>query len=141
MKSQLITGVIAGNFDVIHPGYIDMFAQCKDHCSCLIVLLHEDPSVERSEKCKPILSVVERMRILNGLRNVDIVIPYKTEKDLYQTLQIYKRHYQIQLRFLGDDYIDKSFTGDNLDIPIHYLTRDHGWSTTKYKQLIANSLK
>jgi hypothetical protein len=44
------------------------------------------------------------------------------------------------VRFLGDDYIDKPFTGDDLDIPIHYLNRDHGWSTTKYKQLIANSL-
>ena len=141
MKSQLITGIIAGNFDVIHPGYIDMFTQCKEQCSCLIVLLHEDPSEERPEKCKPVLSVVDRMRVLYGLRDVDIVIPYKTEKDLYETLQIYKRHDQIQLRFLGDDYIEKPFTGDDLDIPIHYLNRDHGWSTTKYKQLIANSLK
>ena len=69
MKSQLITGVIAGNFDVIHPGYIDMFAQCKEHCSCLIVLLHEDPTKERPEKCKPVLSIVDRMRVLNGLRD------------------------------------------------------------------------
>ena len=45
------------------------------------------------------------------------------------------------IRFLGDDYIGKSFTGDDLQIPVQYLSRDHGWSTTKYKQLIANSLK
>jgi glycerol-3-phosphate cytidylyltransferase len=45
------------------------------------------------------------------------------------------------VRFLGDDYIGKPFTGNDLDIPTHYLNRDHGWSTTKYKQLIADSLK
>ena len=45
------------------------------------------------------------------------------------------------VRFLGDDYIENPFTGDDLDISIHYLNRDHGWSTTKYKQLIAASLK
>jgi len=25
-------GVIAGNFDVIHPGYIEMFKEMKEHC-------------------------------------------------------------------------------------------------------------
>jgi glycerol-3-phosphate cytidylyltransferase len=47
---------------------------------------------------------------------------------------------EFNIRFLGDDYKGKSFTGDKLKLPIHYLNRDHGWSTTKYKQLIAESL-
>ena len=25
-------GIIAGNFDVIHPGYIKMFKECKSYC-------------------------------------------------------------------------------------------------------------
>jgi len=45
------------------------------------------------------------------------------------------------VRFLGDDYIDKDFTGCNLNIPIHYISRDHGWSTTKFKNLLVNSFK
>jgi thiol-disulfide isomerase/thioredoxin len=61
---------------------------------------------------------------------------YQTEEDLYETL--IKGNFDI--RFLGDDYIGKPFTGDDLDIPIQYLNRDHGWSTTMYKQLIADSL-
>jgi hypothetical protein len=47
---------------------------------------------------------------------------------------------EFNVRFLGDDYIDKPFTGDNLNIPIHYLNRDHGWSTTKFKKLIAKTV-
>jgi len=130
-------GVIAGNFDVIHPGYIHMFNECKKYCNYLIVLLHEDPTNERPEKLKPILSVRERLLILYSLKQVNLVMTYKTEAELYMILE--EMHPDV--RFLGDDYIGKPFTGDDLDIPIHYLNRDHGWSTTKYKQLIANSLK
>jgi len=38
-------GVIAGNFDVMHPGYIKMFKEASANCDCLIVLLHTDPSI------------------------------------------------------------------------------------------------
>jgi glycerol-3-phosphate cytidylyltransferase len=130
-------GVIAGNFDVIHPGYIKMFKECKNNCECLIVLLHKDPSFERPEKLKPILSVNERREMLYSLKYIDEVLAYDTENMLCDFL----KELNPSVRFLGDDYIGKSFTGDNLDIQIHYLNRDHGWSTTKYKQLIADSLK
>ena len=128
-------GVIAGNFDVIHPGYIHMFDECKNYCDTLLLLLHEDPSIERSEKIKPILSLTERTMILNSLNQIDRIITYKTESDLYEILKSKK----IDVRFLGDDYRDKSFTGDDLNIPIHYLDRSHGWSTTKFKKLIADN--
>ena len=129
-------GVIAGNFDVIHPGYIYMFNECKKNCDTLLLLLHVDPSIERPTKIKPILSIDERNLILISLKQIDRIITYKTESDLYEILMNKK----IDVRFLGDDYRDKSFTGDDLDIPIHYLDRSHGWSTTKFKKLIAETL-
>ena len=133
----MIRGVIAGNFDVIHPGYIAMFDECKKHCDRLIVCLHEDPSIERPEKLKPILHWSDRLKILESLVQVDFVFLYQTEADLYEALV----KGEFDVRFLGDDYVGKTYTGYELNIPIHYLNRDHGWSTTKYKQLIANSLK
>ena len=110
--------------------------QCKKNCDDLVVLLHTDPTIERPEKLKPILSVEERRKILFAL-DIPTVISYDTEKELYWMLK--DGNYDV--RFLGDDYTGKSFTGDDLEIPIHYLNRDHGWSTTKYKTLIAQSLK
>ena len=130
-------GVIAGNFDVIHPGYIKMFQQCKKHCTWLIVLLHEDPSIERPEKAKPILSVSERKEMLCALEMIDEVITYSTEKILYEFI----KGIDPDIRFLGDDYIGKDFTGKDLGTLIHYINRDHGWSTTKYKQLIADEVQ
>ena len=129
------TGVIAGNFDVIHPGYIHLFNECKEFCTELIILLHEDPSIERPEKLKPILNLDERKMILSSLTQVDQIIPYKLEVDLYQLLS----NLDIDIRFLGDDYKTKLFTGDDLNIPIHFLDRSHGWSTTRFKNKIAKS--
>ena len=129
------TGVIAGNFDVIHPGYIHLFNECKEFCTELIILLHEDPSIERPEKLKPVLNLNERTMILSSLNQIDRIIPYKLEADLYELLS----KLDIDIRFLGDDYKSKPFTGDDLNIPIHFLDRSHGWSTTKFKNKIAKS--
>ena len=133
----MLKGVIAGNFDVIHPGYIEMFKEMKKNCTVLIVLLNTDPSIERPSKLKPILSPDERKEVLESIKYVDDVIRYTYEEQLYDLLKIG----EFDVRFLGEDYVGKPFTGDDLRIPIHYLDRSHGWSTTKFKKLIAESYK
>ena len=132
----MVKGVIAGSFDVIHPGYVKIFKEMADNCDCVIVLLHTDPSIERPNKLKPILSSDDRKEILLSLKYVDDVIRYTYEEQLYDLLKIG----EFDVRFLGDDYKNKPFTGDDLKIPIHYLDRSHGWSTTKFKHLISKSL-
>ena len=129
-------GVIAGNFDVLHPGYIKMFNEAASNCDCLIVLLQTDPTVERPEKLKPILSVEERKEMLFSLKSVCDVLTYTYEAQLLDILKLG----EFDVRFQGDDYIGKSFTGDHLPIPIHWIKREHGWSTTKFKELIAYSV-
>ena len=129
-------GIIAGNFDVIHPGYIKMFKECKSYCKQFIVLLHTDPSIERPEKLKPILSKEERTEILTSIKFIDGIAYYTYEEELVDL--IYRLNPDI--RFLGDDYRGKTYTGFELDIPVHYLNRDHGWSTTKFKKLIADTI-
>lgn len=138
MKNKIYkVGVIAGNFDIIHPGYIYMFDEMKSVCEVVVILLQTDPTIERPEKLKPILSVEERKLILLSLKQIDKIETYTTESDLLELLKKIKPN----VRFLGDDYIGRiDFTGSELNIPIHYLNRSHGWSTTKFKNLIAKSL-
>ena len=135
-ERKILKGIIAGNFDVIHPGYIKMLKECANNCDCLIILLHSDPSVERPDKLKPILSVKERRETLMEFKSVCDVFEYTYEAQLYDLLQVG----EFDVRFLGSDYLNKPFTGDTLKIPIHYLDRSHGWSTTKFKHLISKSL-
>ena len=136
MKPIYDVGIIAGNFDVIHPGYIKMFKECKSYCKQFIVLLHTDPSIERPEKLKPILTKEERTEVLTSIRFIDGIAYYTYEKELVDLI----KRLSPDIRFLGDDYRGKTYTGFELDIPIHYLNRDHGWSTTKFKKLIADTL-
>ena len=136
MMPMYKTGVIAGNFDVIHPGYIKMFKECKSYCQQFLILLHVDPSIERPEKLKPILTKEERTEVLTSIKWIDSIAYYTYEKELVELL----KGIEPDIRFLGDDYRGKTYTGFELDIPIHYLNRDHGWSTTKFKKLIADTL-
>ena len=130
-------GFIAGSFDFLHPGYIKLFKECRANCDHFTVLLQTDPSIERPEKFQPILSVEERKEQLASNRNVDAILVYTFEKEL---LALIKTN-DFGVRFLGDDYVGKPYTGDDLGIPVHYISRCHGWSTTKFKQLIADSIK
>ena len=133
----MIKGFIAGNFDVIHPGYIKLFQECKENCDHFTILLHSDPSIERPHKLKPILSLAERKEVLFSLKYVDDIISYTYEKELISILE----NSNFNLRFLGDDYKNEKFTGDHLNIKLFFINRDHGWSTTKYKKLISESIK
>ena len=133
----MIKGVIAGNFDVIHPGYIKTFRECKKNCDHFTILLHSDPTIERPSKLKPILNVDERIEILSSIKYIDDIKVYSYENELIELLKCGK----FNLRFLGDDYIGKEFTGNELNIKINYISRSHGWSTTKFKKLIAETIK
>ena len=128
-------GIIAGAFDVIHPGYIQMFKDAKTHCNHLTVALHENPSIERPHKLKPVQSVDERREILLALKYVDDVVVYQVE----ETFLSYLKDYDI--RFLGTDYINGNYTGKTNHIDIVWLDRDHDYSSTKLKTDIYNNVK
>jgi glycerol-3-phosphate cytidylyltransferase len=132
-----MTGIIAGNFDVIHPGYIEMFNEMKKHVNEIHVLLHIDPSLNRPEKIKPLLSIKEREMTLLALKGISNVSAYNSEQELFDLIITIKP----AIRFLGDDYKNRiDYTGYGLPPKIIFLKRDHGWSTTKFKNLIAKSL-
>jgi len=103
----------------------------------MVILLQTDPTVERPEKLKPIFSVEERTELLLSLIYIDEIITYTYEHELYNTI----KNGGFDVRFLGDDYKDRGYTGDDLGIRVHYLDRSHGWSTTKYKKMIAASFE
>jgi glycerol-3-phosphate cytidylyltransferase len=121
-------GFIAGAFDLgPHAGHMMMLKECADNCDYLIVGLHIDPSIERKEKNKPVESAYERYIKLTGCKFVQKVIPYETEDDLYLMLINEKPH----VRFLGEDYRSKPYTGKNIEgIAIHFIDRKHGFSSS-----------
>ena len=138
LKQQQIPqtkGIIAGAFDVMHPGYIRMFADAKQHCNHLTVALHVDPSTERAHKLSPVQTAEERKEILLGMKNIDDVILYTKEEEYLSYLDDY------DIRFLGTDYKDGTYSGKELDIDIVWLDREsHNYSSTKLKTDIFKSI-
>jgi len=132
-----VKGIVSGAFDIIHPGYVRLFKEAKQHCNHLTIALHEDPSVERSHKIQPVLSLSERTEILLSMKDIDNVIYYSMEEEFLN----YLRSGEYDVRFLGTDYKDGSYTGKDIDIPIIWLDRNHNYSTTKIKTKIYESLR
>lgn len=130
--SKKVVGFTAGNFDLLHPGYIYTFEEAKRHCDYFMVFLQRDPSETRNTKYKPVIPLYERYKTLMSVKYIDEVVTYQTEEDLVKLIEFYKP----DVRILGDDYIGKRFTGDHLPIKVIYTTRSHDWSTTKIKDLI-----
>ena len=131
--SKEIVGFTAGNFDLLHPGYIITFEEAKRQCDKLLVFLQIDPSAHRKSKYKPVIPLYDRYKALMAIRYVDEVYTYQTEEELCDLIKFWKP----DVRILGEDYIEKeSFTGDDLPPKIIYTSRSHGWSTTKLKDLI-----
>ena len=131
-------GIVASCFDLFHAGHILMLMEAKDHCDRLIVALQSDPSVDRPEKNKPVQALSERYIQLEACKYVDQIVPYDTEADLYNLLA----GYDWDVRFLGMDYIDRTeFTGSDLDIPIHYCSRRHNYSSSGLRDRILKAKK
>ena len=128
-------GIIAGAFDLIHPGYVRMFKEAKEYCNHLTVALHEDPSFARPHKLKPVQSVEDRKEILRAIKYVDDIVVYYAE----ETFLSYLKDYEV--RFLGSDYLDGSYTGKDITIDVVFLNRDHDYSTTKLKDKIYQSIE
>ena len=139
MQSKPVIGFTCGAFDLFHAGHNIMLRDCKTRCDKLIIGLHTDPSIDRSEKNRPIQTVYERYTQLVNDKWVDEIIPYDTEADLLNLLVTIP----IDVRFLGEDYFNKKFTGDDLceeiGIKILFLPRKHSFSSSELRERIDNA--
>ena len=129
-------GFTASSFDLLHAGHIQMLREAKEQCDYLIVGLQIDPSKDRPEKNTPIQTVVERYTQLKAVRYVDEIIPYDTEQDLEDILTMY----HIDVRIIGEEYKEKTFTGRAIcasrEIDIYFNKRDHRFSSSDLRKRV-----
>ena len=118
-------GLIAGTFDLFHPGHVCGFNTTK--CELIVALHTHNPS-----KRKPVQTTFERYVQLKAHKNVIEVIPYDTEIDLERMMEMLDLDYY----FISEEYPIKSITGYDIlnrrGISIIQLSRKHGWGTTMF---------
>ena len=135
----MIRGFTASCFDLLHAGHVLMLKEARANCDYLIVGLQTDPTIDRPEKNKPIQSVTERFIQLSGVKYVDEIVVYATETDLSEII----RGFNLNVRFVGEEYKDKDFTGkqyclDN-SIEIYYNNRRHSFSSSELRSRMSNA--
>ena len=133
-------GITFSAFDLLHAGHIGMLREARANCDYLIVGLQTDPTIDRpTEKNKPVQTLVERYAQLNALKFIDEIVPYQTEEDLIDILELF----QIDVRFLGEEYREKEFTGKDVcrkrGIELHFNKRDHRFSTSGLRKRVAQA--
>lgn len=130
-------GFNCSSFDLFHAGHVTMLREEKNHCDYLIVAIQTDPTIDRPDtKNKPVQSIYERFVQVSSCRYIDEVMVYTTEQDLLNLLKTI----HIDIRFLGDEYKTKDFTGKQwcLDkgIELHYHERQHPFSSSSLRQRV-----
>lgn len=139
MSGEKRVGLLAGCFDPFpHPGHLLAMEQAVTEAKLdggIRICLHAQPNVEHPHKAKCIMSMVERRIMLEAIRHVIEVIPYKTESDLLLLLETL----EYDVRILGRDYINGHtghplpFTGDGVGKELFIASRYAGVSATNYR--------
>lgn len=146
MSNSNKIGFTCSTFDLFHAGHVAMLKECKANCDYLIVGLQTDPSIDREEKNKPVQSIVERYVQLSACKYVDEIVPYETEKDLLDYLKLHEK--TIDVRFVGEEYADKDFTGRELcstgytldadKMQLFLNRRSHSFSSSELRERVKN---
>ena len=132
----MIVGITFSTFDLLHAGHIAMLREAKTVCDHLICGLQVDPTIDRLEKNQPVQTLVERWTQLQGVKYVDEIIPYQSEKDVEDILKLF----QIDVKIMGQEYKDKDFTGKDIcrkrGIELYFNQRDHRFSSSDLRERV-----
>lgn len=135
MEDKKIIGFTSVVGDLFHAGHVAMIQECRMHCDYLIVGVMADTH-DRISKNAPLQSLFERFYEVENCKGVDRVIALGSEADLNLALKTLSP--KIDIRFVGEDYIGRDFTGkrtcEQYGIRIMYTHRRHGLSTTELRE-------
>lgn len=117
-----------GTFDLLHYGHINLLKKAKEQGDYLIVALSTDEFNEKEKGKKTYFAYEERKKLLESMRNVDLVIPEMNWKQKISDIHLY----QIDIFCMGDDWKNKfDFLGKYCEVV--YFKRTEKISTTKIK--------
>lgn len=121
--------------DLFHAGHVAMIRECHKSCDRLVVCVMANTN-DRKDKNQPTQSLFERFLQVSMCKGVDECYACGDESDLLLAIKTIMPN----VRFVGDDYNGKDFTGksfcEQAGIKIVYNSRAHGLSTSELKKRI-----
>ena len=119
--------IVSGGFDPVHVGHLELFERAASMADDLFVIVNSDEFLKR-KKDKPFMPFSERMRIVEALKPVHMVVgSIDTDDTVCKTLEwitgIYKQEYDEIMFCNGGDRT----SGENT--PEHKVCEEIGVKT------------
>jgi len=115
-----------GCFDLMHNGHVQSLKFAKSQGDKLIVAVNNDESVARLKSGRPIIGIMDRMRMLAACQYVDYVIPFNQDTPIELIKEIMP-----DVIVKGGEYQEKNVCGYGIVPKIICCPMVDGLSTTK----------
>ena len=117
-----------GCFDILHIGHIKMLQYARSLGDNLIVGIDSDRRVkELKGASRPINNQDDRREFLLALSCVDDVFIFDSKEEMCNILV----EEDIRELIVGEDYINKEVTGQEIVETVHHFAKIKGYSTSK----------
>lgn len=78
VEVSTLVGYTAGVFDMFHVGHLSLLRRARQRCGLLIAGVTTDELAQAQKGQRPVVSLVERMAIVQHVRSVDHVVPQES---------------------------------------------------------------
>lgn len=119
-NKNIIIGYVGATMDLFHYGHARLLERAKQYCDWLIVILNTDGFVAKFKGTSPIMSLEERIEMVEYMKVVDYVGVNESGEDSKPMLLKYKP----DIIFVGDDYDFDSYC-EQMQFDVNWLTKHH----------------
>lgn len=133
-----VIGYVPGAWDMFHIGHLNILRRARSHCDHLIVGCVTDEALSRAKGKLPIVTLAERIEILQAIGIVDEVVIDEGSK-----VDVWHRH-PFDVLFKGDDWLGTP-KGDKLvadmasvGVTVHFFPYTAHTSSSALRAIIAD---
>jgi len=119
-----------GSFEYVHIGHITLFQRIKEQCEELVVCVSDDEYIEKTKGHKPVFTLYERIKGLSSIKEIDYITVQSVLLNKERNIKLMNPN----VIFVGDDWNPKNYNGEGLGIPVIYLPRTKGVSSTELRE-------
>ena len=138
MSKKPVIGYTTGVYDLFHVGHLNILKRAKEKCDYLIVGVSTDELVQAEKHKKPLIPFDDRVRIVEAIRYIDMVVPQFNKNKL----EAYEK-YHFDKMFVGSDWqgtdawqrYEDQFAP--LGVEIIYLPHTDGISTSRLSKILS----
>lgn len=123
-------GIAFGAFDMFHIGHARLLKRARERCDHLTVAVTDEAYIVQFKGRPPIIPLEQRVEVIAACKWVDAVTVQTATGGKAPVLAAVGA----DVIFVGDDWTPATFDGEGLGVPVIYLPRTQGVSSTDIRR-------